>query len=232
MNAAQALANWVRAVVSIETAQEAAERKLADHLAHPCTSTESADHRRWLTIKRDLEEGVEAEKRALINAQERRAEAQEAAKEAAIDDEAKVAARASLEAAKLTPEVGTDAERLAGKLKRLDELKAIVDAYNEKRGRRPFIVDGEAKVREVPEQVIPAVYEETVVWRDAAGKRPYQFRHLPNGDVVPKDGGYSPVKEKHVSRAEQVIPAHVPGGRFADSMKLMGLKGEQLFPAR
>lgn len=231
MNPAQALARWISGVNTGEEALADKRDKLASHMANPPTSADPADHRNWLAIKRDLEDDIAAEEAALRIAEDRKADAQRAADDAAIDAEAKDAERAAREAAKLTLEIGDDAPRLAAKLAKLEALRRSVDAYNEKRGARPHLTDGEARVREAPEKVIPAVYETVTVWEDGAGNRPYQFRQLLNGELVPSVNGYTARKEKVVSRAEQIIPAQIRGGRFADGFKLIGLKGEPLFPA-
>lgn len=157
-----------------------------------------------------------------------------AADEEAIDAQAKVAERDAREAARLVPDIGADAERLAAKLARLEELRASVDAYNKIRGARPFVQDGEARVREVPEQNFPTVYETMTVWVDPnTGRRPSQYREV-NGELVPADhsGDYVKTTEKVVSRNAYSRAAEIPGGRFASAMKLIGLKGEALFPRR
>lgn len=232
MRAAQALAQWLGGVKTSQSARADAERKLEAHLANPPKSADSGEHRTWIATRRALEDDVEAEKAALVIAEEKAAELKKAAEEEAIDAEAKEAERAACESAKLSVEIDPEARRLAAKYARIIECNAIVEAYNRKRGARPYIIDGEARVREVPAKTHPTVYEEMDVWLDSKGNRPTEFRVLPNGDHVPKDGGYTKHREKFVSRNEWTTPAHTPGGRFKDSIRIIGLKGEALFPAK
>jgi hypothetical protein len=229
VNAAQALARWITGVATGESALGEARRKLEAHASKPPKSADAAEHRAWIAAKRDLEDNVAAEEAALRIAQAKQAEAQRAADDEAIDAQAKVAERDARAAARLVPDIAADAERLAAKLARLEELKASVDAYNKIRGARPFVQDGEARVREVPEKNFPTVYENMTVWVDPnTGRRPGQYREV-NGKLVPADhnGDYVKTTEKVVSRNAYSVPAHIPGGRFASAMKLIGLNGEK-----
>ena len=234
MKAAQALAQWLGGVKTGQSALADAERKLAAHIANPPKSSDAAEHRAWLATRRELEDGVEAEKAALAIAETKAAEAKAAADEEAIDTKAKEAERAAREAAKLAVEIDPDARRLAEKVSRLCELNESVEAYNRKRGARPYIVDGEARVREVPEKHYPTVYETLTVWVDPkTGRRPSQYREV-GGEMKTSDhhGDYVKTTERVVSRNAWSTPAHIPGGRFKDSIRIIGLKGEPLFPAR
>jgi len=157
--------------------------------------------------------------------------AQRAAAEAENERHYKAARKLARDGEKLTLEVAAAAERLAGLVTELETGRKAIEAANANRGDRPFIVDGERRVREVPEKVFPTVYEEIDVWRNSAGDRPVHFQRDANGQMVPKDGGYLRMKERFVSRNEYTVAAHIPGGRFVESLKgLMGLKGEALFP--
>lgn len=231
MNAAQALAQWLTGVTKGQTALEAAKLKLSEHIANAPTSADAAEHRQWLATKRELEDDVAAEEAALQIAEAKAAEAKVAAEKAEADVEERRIRKLNDELAKLTVEVGADLERVAAKLKRHTEMLAEVERWNDNRGERTYITDGERRVREVPEKVYPAVYEEVTVWEDGAGNRPFQFREV-NGELVPAVNGYMRRKEKIVSRAEWSTPAHIPGGRFKDGIKFIGLKGEALFPPR
>ena len=229
MNPAQALARWIKGVNSGEDAVAEMKRKLESHCANPPKSANSAEHRAWLAAKRDLEDDVTAEEAALQIAREEAAKAKAAADEAEKDaEERRVRKLAEGEHAKLTVEIGADVERLAAKLQRHAEILAEIKTWNANRGSRAYVKDGEAQVREVPEKHFPTVYEETIVWKDAAGRRPTIFVRGPDGEMVPKDGGCTRMKEKFVSRNAYTVPAHIPGGRFSE-MKLIGLKGEKLF---
>jgi hypothetical protein len=156
--------------------------------------------------------------------------AQKAAAEAENERQYKAAQRLARDGEKLTLEVAGAAEKLAGLLYALEETRKAVDAANAIRGTRPFILDGERRVREVPEKNFPTVYETMTVWVDPnTGRRPGQYREV-NGEFVPADhnGEYVKTTEKVVSRNAYSVPAHMPGGRFASAMKLIGLKGEKL----
>jgi hypothetical protein len=232
MNAAQALTQWLGGAKTGQDALAEAERKLEAHVANPPNSADSSEHRAWLGMRRQLEDDVDAEKRALIIAQEKVAEARAAAEEEAIDAEAKEAERAAREAAKLAVEIDHDARRVAAKVSRLCELNAAVEAYNHKRGARPRIVDGEHRVRALPDRTEAAVYEEHDVWSDGAGRTPSVFRQLPSGELVPNEGGFIKTRERVLVSAERVIHGGIPGARFGEGIKLIGLKGEALFPTR
>lgn len=106
-----------------------------------------------------------------------------------------------------------------------------MDALARKFGFRG-VVDGETMHRCAPDRTIPAQFEERDVWEDGAGNRPYQFRRLPNGELVPAVNGYAKKREKVQIRGEQFVPGQIPGGRLCDNIRLMGLKGEALFPSR
>jgi hypothetical protein len=232
VKAAQALAQWLGGVKTGQSALAEAERKLAAHVANPPKSADSAEHRAWLATRRQLEDDVEAERGALAIAEAKAAEAKAAAAEEEADAEERRIRKLNDELAKLTVEIGGDAERLAAKLVRHTQMLAEIEAWNANRGGRVLVVDGEKRVREVPEKVFATIYEEMDVWRDASGRKPSVFRQLPSGELVPTEGGYTKHREKFVSRNEWTRPAEIPGGRFKDSCRLIGLKGEALFPAR
>lgn len=231
MNAAQSLARWLAGVSSGKSALAEKQHNLEAHIANPPKSADVAEHRAWLATKRDLEDDVAAEEGALQIAEAKAAEAKAAADQEEIDAQGKEAERAAREAAKLIPDIDHDARRLAAKLNRLTELNASVDAYNKVRGTRPGITNGERRVREVPEQHFPAVYETMTAWVDpATGRRPSQYREV-NGELRPSDhGNYVKTTEKVVSRNAWTRPAEIPGGFFKDGIRLIGLKGEPLFP--
>jgi hypothetical protein len=160
--------------------------------------------------------------------------AHKAAAEAENERQYKAAQRLARDGEKLTLEVAAAAEKLAGLLNALEDSRKVIDAANAIRGTRPFIKDGEARVREVPEKNFPTVYETVEVWVDPqTGRRPGQYREV-NGQMVPSDhnGNYVKTTEKVVSRNAYFTPAHIPNGRFAENTKIVGLKGERLFGGR
>lgn len=158
--------------------------------------------------------------------------ARKAAAEAENERQYKAAQRLARDGEKLTLEVAAAAEKLAALLMKLEADRKTIDEANANRGTRPFIVDGERRVREVPAKDHPTVWETITVWRNEHGHTPCQFRADATGEMVPKDGGYTKRREKVVSRNAWSTPAHVPGGLYRDSIQLIGLKGEKLFPAR
>ena len=86
-------------------------------MAKPCASPDPAEQRKWVTDRRDLQDDVEAEKRALKVAEDQKAELKAAADEADKDaEERRIRKLAEGEHAKLTVEIGADAERLAAKI--------------------------------------------------------------------------------------------------------------------
>jgi hypothetical protein len=230
VKAAQALAQWLGGVKTGQDALVEAERKLAAHIANPPTSPDAAEHRAWLATRRQLEDDVEAERGALAIAEAKAAEAKAAAAVEEADAEERRIRKLNDELAKLTVEIGGDAERLATKLQRHTSMLAEVDSWNASRGDRAFIQDGEAKVREVPAKDHPTVWEEVDVWRNVHGHTPSQFREV-DGEMVPIEGGYEKRRERIVSRNAWSTPAFIPAGRYAAAMKIIGLKGE-LFPVR
>lgn len=230
MKAAQALAQWLGGVKTGQDALADAERKLAAHLANAPKSADSGEHRAWLAIRRQLEDDVEAEKGALAIAETKAAEAKAAADRAEADAEEQRIRKLNDELAKLVLDLGNKFERLAPDVTRYRQMLAEVEVWNAGRGDRAYIMDGEAKVREVPAKDHPPVWEEVDVWKNEHGHTPSQFREV-DGKMVPKDGGYTKVRERIVSRNARSTPAFIPGGRFKDGIRLIGLKGEALFPA-
>jgi hypothetical protein len=231
MKAAHALASWLRGVSDRESAVDAAQRKLAQHVAKAPTSPDPAEHRAWLRTKRDLEDDVAAEEAALQVARAEAARAKDAADKAEKDAEERRVRKLNDELAKVVLELGAKFERLAPEVERYKQMLREVEAWNANRGDRPFIVDGEKRVRELPEKHFPTVYETLTVWVDPkTGRRPSQYREV-NGELVPSDhdGAYVKTTEKVVSRNARTKPAEIPGGRFKDSVRLIGLKGESLF---
>jgi hypothetical protein len=232
VNAAQALARWLSGVSTGESTLAEKSRKLEAHSANPPKSADPAEHRAWLKVKRDLEDDVAAEESALRIAKEEAAKAEAAAREEEIDAQGKDAERAAREGAKLVTLIDSEARSLAAKLSRLGELNEQVETFNKVRGNRPGVINGERRVREVPEKHFPTVYETLTVWvHPETGRRPTEYREV-DGEMRPKDGAFVRTTEKVVSRNAWTRPAELPGGSFRHGFKLMGLKGEALFPPR
>ncbi|WP_324806367.1 hypothetical protein SH584_08760 [Sphingomonas sp. LY29] len=220
-------------------ALESAERRLADfkaeHARKTAALTGDLDFDGSLALRNeiaDLALKVAAASDAADQARRNVEVAQRAKAEAETEREYKAAEKSARAAEKLTLEVSSVADRLAGLLGALEASRLTVEAANARRGARPHIKHGEARVREIPQRITPAVFEKRTVWEDGAGRSPAIFRQLQTGELVPSEGGFTKRVETVVSRAEQVTPAHIPGGLFKDAMRLTGLKGEALFPAR
>jgi hypothetical protein len=227
-------------VAAATAAVQSAEERVASYVAERADALTAADaesdFETGLALRNkvpELDRMIDQANIALEHARGNLEAAAKAEADAAIDAKAKAAERDAREAAKLTLEVGTeDAPRMAAKLARIAELNANVDAFNAIRGTRPFVVDGERRVREVPEKHFPTVYEKMTVWVDPeTGRKPSQYREV-DGELRPADHReYVKRTEKVVSRNEYTVAAHIPGGRFKEGIRLIGLKGEKLFPA-
>lgn len=128
-------------------------------------------------------------------------------------------------AAKLTHEIVADAEALAKKLARLEAMRKAVDEANRTRGGRPFIADGERRVREVPGRSIPAVYRMEEVWVDAAGNQPSQVRTRSDGERVDSAGSSVRQVTRRVEQSpERFEPAYMPD-RLSEVIVLPTLSG-------
>lgn len=168
---------------------------------------------------------VEAFKRAEV------ANAAAAAAERDADAKHTALRKVALEGSKLTLEIAADNERLAAKLARLEALRKEIEEGNAVRGKRDFIVDGEAKARQTPASTRPAVYEEQEKWVDAAGNTPGQLAwDAKRGEYVPADHGvYAKKSVKVQIQAEQFNPAAMPT-RFASAIQLVDLSGRRIWP--
>jgi hypothetical protein len=221
-------------VPAATAALESAEARLAgfeaERAAKMSAIAEESDFDANLALRDEvaaLDRKVAAATDSLNNARRNLETAKAEAAEAEADRRHKAAQKRAREDEKLVLKVGALSIELAAAITELEAGRKIVDEANANRGSRPFIVDAEKRVREVPEKHFPTVWEEIDVWRNEYGHTPTEYRVLENGEHVPKDGGYTKRREKIVSRNERTTPAHMPGGRFAE-MKLVGLKGEKL----
>jgi hypothetical protein len=218
VNAAQALTRWISGVRTGETTLAEKKRKLEVWAANPPKSADPAEHKAWRATKAELEGDVADEEAALSIAKEEAAKAEAAARDEKIDAQGRDAERAAREAAKLVTVIDSEARSLAAKLTRLAELNDQVDAFNKVRGQRPGIINGERRIREVPEKHFPTVYETLTAWVDPkTGRRPHEYREF-DGEMRPSDGcgNYVKTTEKVVSRNAHTRPAEIPGGWFKD----------------
>lgn len=219
-------------------ALEAAERRLADFESDRgeklAQAEASADFDAGFALREEvstLDRKINAALVARDHARQQLERAQADAAQGEADRrhaEAKKLARAG---EKLTLDVAAAAERLAGLLADLEANRASIEKANGVRGHRDFIVDGERRVREVPARDVPAVTRKEKAWVDANGNRPSQLI-MRSGEMVPAhmSGDYNYRTVEVLESPARYIPASMPGGRFADEIRLVGLKGERLFP--
>lgn len=207
------------------------ERRQSDHEAVRPAGDDAEALYAWKREARDLADRVESDREALAFAESRAEQARLADVERAIDAELAAAAKVAIAHGRLTLEIAADAEKLAAKLARMEEMRAAVDQANQKRGARPHIVDGEFEVRQVAGAFYPAVTSEEKVWIDRNGKPTQdqilddQMRWISNPAAV--EQGVVTV----VLQAEQQLPPRMPE-RFVDAMQIVNLRGEQLWPPR
>jgi hypothetical protein len=135
--------------------------------------------------------------------------------------------------AKLAVDIAADAEKLAEKLKRLEDLRSSIEAANEVRGDRPMIVDGEFKVRQIPGTTYPARYSEDTVWFDKYGNvvapqvlesKAYDAKWITNPAAVKQTIAKTLLTGE--VRATPTMPT-----RLADAITLVDLQGKAIWPA-
>ena len=224
----------------IATPVEKAERRLAD------IGAELANARAAMTPDIDFDEGFAtrehiamlerkeaAAEEALTHVRSLQSKAEEEAKKTDAAAEVEAYRR---EAERVAPSHLTKIEKLVGSLTaELEWLDGHVDrAADINRLAREFglpgVTDGELLHRQTSGRTVPAQFEEREVWEDAQGEQPSQFREHPEtGELVPASSGYEKRRRRVQVRAEQVIPATLPGGRLAANIRLMNLKGKFTF---
>lgn len=178
-----------------------------------------------------LDRKIAAAEVALASAQEQLAAEQKKAAKVEAD-------RAHADAQKLVPaheklirEIVADQQKLAAKLAQAAKLQAAIEAANECSEGRPLIVDGERNLRERPERIEPAVFEDRVVWEDGAGNSPFQFRRNAEGEDVPIEQGFTRKVKPVQVRSERHEFASMPP-RLANEIRLVDLAGQQIWPRR
>lgn len=161
------------------------------------------------------------------------AEKQARAAEVTERDRAHAAAgRLTTVHAKWTVDIAADAEKLAEKLRRLEDLRMSIEAANENRGDRPMIFDGEFKVRQIPGATYPARYSEDNVWVDKDGN--VVTPQIPeskayNAKLIPNPAAVKQTIVKTLLTGEVTTPPTMPT-RLADAIKLVDLQGRTLWP--
>jgi hypothetical protein len=111
-------------------------------------------------------------------------------------------------------------DELRAEARASDGFKAQIDAANAVRGDRPFIVDAEAALRGTPDRTEPAVFEDRIVFEDAAGRTPSQYRRNAAGEDVPVEQGFERKVKRVQVRAERFVPGSMPM-RYAEVLKLL-----------
>jgi hypothetical protein len=220
-------------------ALEAAERRLAEfqeqhraksaELSQPLDFEENLSAREALAaLGRKISAATDARdhaRRALTAAEGAHAAAEADRRHAAAQKLARAGERLALD-------VVATAEKLAAALAALEANRAEVDAANAVRGDRPFIYDGERKLREIPAQTEPPKLEERVVYEDETGGQPTLWVQDPEtGEMVPQNGTGSFKKRRKMVQVseERFVPARMPE-RLSAAITLVGLRGERLWP--
>ncbi len=229
MSALQKLAGWLKSEEGLQGSLEQVEVARRRHEAAKPTGVNPAEHRAWLTRMRELDDEIESHRESVRIAGEHRTAAQAKADEESRDVEEREINKISDELAKLTIEVEGDFRRVAPKLERMRAHEERIAAWNAARGTRPFVIDGESRVRGKPARTEPAQFEIREVWEDEAGQSPYQFRHDASGNLVPSTGGYTKRRKKFQVSPERYVPASAPP-RFVEVTVLPTLDGSRFWP--
>jgi hypothetical protein len=158
--------------------------------------------------------------------------AQREAAEAEDDRRHAAAQKLARAGEKLTLDVVALSEKLADALAALEANRAQVDATNEVRGSRPFVVDGERRIREVPGREVPAVTRRETQWVDDQGNRPTQYVER-GGEMIPAflAGQFKRREVEVVEVSRRFEPSRMPS-RLASETRLVDLHGRQLWPIR
>lgn len=206
------------------------ERERADKLAQ---ADASVDFDAGFMLREEvatLDRKINAAQVARDHARQQLDRAQAEAAQADADRQHAEAKKLARAGEKLTLDVAAAAERLAGLLADLEANRAAIDEANRARGRRDFIADGEHRVRAVPARKIQAVTRKEKAWVDRNGNRPSQLV-MRNGEMVPAgmSGDYTYRTVEVMESPARFVPAAMPA-RFADEIRLVGLKGEKLWP--
>lgn len=218
-------------------ALEVATRRLADFEAERASKAAQVEATSDFDAGFALREGlvvldrkIEAAIAAKDHAAGQVERAQKEADQAEADRRHAAAQKLARAGEKLTLDVAAAAEKLADLLTALQANRAQVEEANAVRGGRPFIVDGERKVREMPAREMPAVTRREKAWVDAAGERPSQLVER-DGRLVPAGGrgDYTFQEVEVVEQAARHLPAVMPE-RFADAFHIVDLHGRRIFP--
>jgi hypothetical protein len=125
------------------------------------------------------------------------------------------------------------AEAAAAALTELDahvSKASRINALARKHGV-PGVTDGEELFRGKPTRVTPAQYEERDVVRAANGRQVREFWEV-RGELHSHHGPCTKQRERVEVRGQTVEPGGIPGGRIATAVRLVNLKGQQIWPVR
>lgn len=173
-----------------------------------------------LRRKLTLAEGVAANSAERLEAARAEAAEKDAdAKHAAEEKQTKADTALVAKAAKA-------GEALIAALEALESSNARTAAYNAQRGSRPFILDAETRVRQIPAKTRPAVYDERVVWEKGDGSRPFRYRQDSSGEMVPAEAGFTRKVVNECVRPERQIPATMPD-RYSELLPILKRALEQ-----
>lgn len=175
---------------------------------------------------------LEAAREAAEHSEAALARAQAAAEEKRGDQRHAAAQKLADKQAKLVVEADAQARKLAAVYAEISKMQSQIDAANAARGSRPFIVDGERAVREIPARDVPAQTRKEKAWIDSAGNRPTFLRDNGTGQLVPADHRHYEYREVEVVQAPaRFEPARMPT-RLAAAAVLPDLRGGSLWPPR
>jgi hypothetical protein len=185
----------------------------------------------WKRAAGDFDMRIEAAEEALAFAKAAAETQAVAAANAERDRCHSAAGKLATTHAKLTVEIAADAEHLAAKLTRLEEMRSTIEDANAVRENRPGIIDGETKVRQRMDKGRPAITEERTVWVDRDGTPVSGHTHNAEGRIV--DNPRAVRQELRTFEVCPELPATpIPLTRFADAVRLIDLSGTQIWPPR
>lgn len=168
----------------------------------------------------------------IIRAEQREAEAAKAAAEAEEDRHHAEAERlAEAHKALHRDKLPAAMEAVVALLQEDRRMLQAIEERNAARGARPFIPDGETRLRGKPARTEPAQFREEEVWIDGSGRRATVFRRNAAGEDVPEELGFEKKQVKVQVRSERFLPPELPGGRVADACVLVDPRsGRQIWP--
>lgn len=220
-----------KTAAALEKAQRDLGRIVAEAAEHERSQPDGSDLDElvdWKRTGRDLADQRECAEEVLENAKAAAERQAVAAVEAEADRRHAAAQKLARAGEKLTLDVVALAEKLAGALAALEDNRAEVEGANQVRGSRPYIVDGERRLRAIPARETPAVTRREKRWVDAEGNTPSRLV-LHNGEMIPADHRAYDLKTVEVVESPpRIEPERMPE-RLAEAITLVGLKGESLW---